>query len=192
MNERHLSVDLDSPIIQSESLCASAGLCRPNAMRTPKSISRAKEETSQIQRAARTSDVASPTRSDIGQWQSSFQKGLPFEEVNAVQIHHHADKLSTRLLVYALRQFDCSHLHTAPAQCHDTVSDHDCSSLKRLPKRVFGKPGNRTPAVVIVAFFDLSPSTRHVIRSLQVLSGSERAAQLAMRRLGRNAGESAP
>lgn len=96
----------DNPI---ENLCASAGLCRSNAMRIPQSISRAKEETSQIQRLARISDVAPPTWSYIGQWQSSFQKGLPFEEVNALQIHHHADKLSARLLVHALRQVYCSH-----------------------------------------------------------------------------------
>lgn len=119
-------------------------------MRTPKSISRAKEESSQIQRAARTSDVASPTWSYIGQRQSSFQNGLPFEEVNAVQIHHHADRLSTRIAGARSEARRLLPSHTAPTQYHGTGSDHDCSSLKRVGKpRVFGKPRNRTSAVVI-------------------------------------------
>lgn len=125
-------------------------------MRIPQSISRAKEETSQIQRLARISDVAPPTWSYIGQWQSSFQKGLPFEEVNALQIHHHADKLSARLLVHGLRQVDCSHCirHalsvTVPYRTVPYRNGSRFSSLKRFRKpRVFGKPRNRTPAVVI-------------------------------------------
>lgn len=116
MNELHLSLALDSPIIQSR-VCALpqdyVGPTRcesPKALAVPKGKSR-KYECSWNKRCC-VSDM-----SYIGQCQSSFENGLPFEEVRCTPL----GKLSTRLLVQCCTRL--LPLHTAPSQCHGTGED---------------------------------------------------------------------
>lgn len=94
MNELHLSLALDSPIIQSRVCALPQDYVGPTRCESPKALAVPKGKPRKYECSSNKRCCVSDM-SYIGQCQSSFENGLPFEEVRCTPL----GKLSARLLV---------------------------------------------------------------------------------------------